>query len=276
MKISFVLKGVAGLLFAHAAVAVWAQNPVGNALTIGMDDLAAIKRRAEAGDASAQALLGDSLASQFRASEALEWYRKAAGQGNVNAEFRLGEMLLFGGSGIPQELAVKPNPAEGLRWTFRAGTNFHPYACWNMGKALRAGWGTSTNLVAAYAWLKLFSETSPGSIVGRSQMNQLALEMDTDSLRRAESLAAQFRAGHWEAPVARVIAEGDPRLRLSSVTFGTKTSLVVINGKTFAEGESARVPVKPGFLNIKCLAIRKDSAVVLVEGEDTERILGLR
>lgn len=75
---------------------------------------------------------------------------------------------------IPHNLSVRPNQTEGIRWTFMAATNFHASACWNTGKALRQGLGASTNLVAAYAWLSLFANTTPGSIVGRSQVNDLA------------------------------------------------------------------------------------------------------
>ena len=173
-------------------------------------------------------------------------------------------------------LTVKPNQSEGLKWTFMAATNRHPYACWNMGKALRAGLGTSVNLVAAYAWLGLFSETSPGMVVGRGEMNRLALVMDTSSLREGQNLLAQFKAGHWQAPVIRAIPEGDPRLKLNGITFDPKNPLAVINGKTFSAGESAKVPVKPGTLSIQCLKIDRDSVLVSVEGEDAPRVLRLK
>ena len=140
-----------------------AQSPLDGTLTMGLGDIASIKRKAEAGDAAAQVSLGDALASSFHASEALDWYRKAAAQGNVQGQYHVGDMLLFGAAGIPQSLAVQPNQTEAIRWTFMAATNFHAHACWNMGKALRQGLGVRTNLVAAYAWLSLFANTPPGS-----------------------------------------------------------------------------------------------------------------
>jgi hypothetical protein len=244
-----------------------AQNPLGGTLTMGFGDVAALKRKAEAGDA---------LVSNFHASEALEWYRKAAAQGNVAGEYHTGNMLLFGGPGIPQTFAVKPNHAEGIRWTFLAATNYHPQACHNMATALIEGYGTRTNLVEAYAWLKLYAGTLAGSDVGRVELNRLALRMDTEALGRAEVIAAQFKAGKWRPPVARAIPEGDPRLRLGGITFGGKRSLAVINGKSLSEGESATVSVKPGTLTIKCLQIEKDSALIIVQGEDVPRLLHLR
>lgn len=62
-----------GLVIAHST---FAQNPLSGALTMGLGDVAAIKQRAEAGDAKAQISLGDVLNSRFHAAEALQWYRK--------------------------------------------------------------------------------------------------------------------------------------------------------------------------------------------------------
>jgi hypothetical protein len=253
-----------------------AQNPLGGIMTMGFRDVAAIKQQAEAGDAAAQVTLGDSLASGLHASDALQWYRKAAAQGNVEGEYHVGQMLLFGAPGVPNSATVVSNPTEGIRWTFQAATNFHPYACWNMGKALRQGLGTSTNWVAAYAWLSLFSETSAGSILGRVEMNELALKLPTAELQRAQNLAAQFKAGHWQSPIVRAIPEGDSRLKLGGINFGTKNPLAVINGKTLSERESAKIPVKPGFLAITCLKIEQDSVLITVEGEDQPRLLRLK
>lgn len=264
------------LLGFYFAASGLAQDPLRGPITMGFRDVAAIKQRAVAGDAAAQVALGDSLASTFHVSEAFEWYRKAAVQGNVEGKYQVGRMLLFGAPGIPGSLSVQPNQAEGLRWTFRAATNFHAYACWNMAKALRQGLGTGNNLVTAYAWLKLFKDTPEGSIVGRVELNELALKMDTRALQEAESLAIQFKVGRWQPPVIRVLPEGDSRLRLRGITFGAKKPLAVIGGKTLLEGETARIAVKPGSLTIKCLKIEKESVVILVEGEDEPRVLRMK
>src|SRR5713101_7057186 len=86
--------------------AVAAQDALRGTLTVGFGDIAEIKQKAEAGDAAAQVALGEALASRFHASEALGWYRKAAAQGNVEGEYHVGDMLLFGALGIPSNLGV--------------------------------------------------------------------------------------------------------------------------------------------------------------------------
>jgi hypothetical protein len=258
------------------ATAAPAQNPLSGTLTTAFGDVPALKRKAEAGDAGAQVALGEALVSHFRASEALEWYRKAAVQGSVSGQYHVGHMLLFGGPGIPHEFAVKPNHAQGIRWTFMAATNHHAQACHDMASALLEGYGTPKNQIEGYAWLKLYAGMPAGSALGRGELNQLALKMDTDALGRAEALAAEFKAGKWRAPAVRVVPEGEPRLKLSGITFGGKVSLAVINGRTLSEGESARVSVGPANVGIKCLRIEKDAVSVSVEGEDTPRVLRLR
>ncbi len=261
------------LLFAQMAPA---QDSLHGLTTLGSGDVAATKQKAEAGDAAAQVALGDSLNYTFHASEALGWYRKAAAQGSVEGAYHVGDMLLFGAPGIPNSFTVPPDPIEGLRWTYMAATNLHPYACRNMAKALRQGPGTSTNLVAAYAWLSLFASTKQGSVTGRVELNQLALQMDTAALQQAQNLTAQFKAGHWQASPTRAIPEGDSRLKVDGISFGGRTPLVVINGRNLSEGETATVPVKPGNLKIKCLQIEKDSVLIAVEGEDTPRWLRVK
>jgi hypothetical protein len=252
-----------------------AQDPLSGPLTMGLGDVAAIKKRAEAGDAAAQVALGGLLFSRSSGTEALQWFRKAAIQGNVEGEYNVGQMLLYGHSAFQNYPSVEAAQIDGLRWTFIAATNHYPRACWNMSQALLQGIGTTNNPVAAYAWLKLYSETSEGGITGRVQMNYLALKMTTDDLERAQNLATQFKSGHYEFPVVQLISEGDSRLKLSGITISARMSLAVINGKTLSEGESTSIKLKAGNLSVKCLKIERNSVLVSIEGEDQPRILRL-
>lgn len=251
------------------------QDALRGVLTVGLGDVAAIKQKAEAGNANAQLALADALASRFRPGEALPWYRKSANQGNVQAAYQLGNLLLFGASGIPSDQTVKPVPTEGIRWTFQAATNLHVHAYWNMSKALQRGLGVSINPIEAYAWLQLFAESAPGSIVGRVELNAMALKLDTPTIQQAQKLAAQFKSGNWQRPVTRAIPEGTTSLKLNGIA-GGKTPLAIINGKTFAEGESGTIPFKPVPLAVKCLKIDKDTVTIAVDGEDAPRVLRLK
>lgn len=256
------------------AIRMLAQGPLTRMLTNMMGDTAALKQNAEAGDAGAQVSFGDILSFHRRQTEALSWYRKAAAQGNTDAAYRIGQMLLFGAAGDSTNL-VRANPAEGLRWTFMAATNLNTSAYYSMSKALQQGLGTSPDPVAAYAWLILLSETPTSTLLARGEMNEMALKMSTADIHRAQNLAGEFKGRRWQMPVTRVIPDGDPRLKLTGVAFGMKTPVAVINGKTLEEGASAKISLKPSTLNIKCLKIEKDSVSISIEGEDQPRVLRL-
>ncbi len=79
-----------------------------------------------------------------------------------------------------------------------------PLAQQGRSKAPQRGLGVRPNLIEAYAWLQLFADSPEGSIVGRVELNTLALKLDTAGVRRAQQLAAQFKAGKWQRPVIRL------------------------------------------------------------------------
>ena len=91
----------------------------------------------------------------------------------------------------PTHSLTSRSPLATVPRTFFAATNFHPNACWDMATALQHGIGLSTNLIEAYAWLQLFADSSTGWAVGRVQLNELALKLDTQSLAKAQKLARQ-------------------------------------------------------------------------------------
>ena len=61
--------------------------------------------------------------------------------------------------------------------------------------------------------------------------------MDVAALQQSQTLTVQFKAGGWQAPVTRMVPEGDARLKLGAISVGAKSSFAMINGKTLAEGE---------------------------------------
>jgi hypothetical protein len=275
------------------------QDPLANSIAMGTGNVAEMKRQAEAGKPEAQVKLGDLLSFNQRKTDALEWYRKAAYNGSTEATYRVGEMLLFGAVGNSKAQSIQPSPAEGVLWTFQAATNFHPGACLNMSKAYQQGIGVGINAVEAYAWLQLYVDTPTGSQGGaRVYLNQMALNMDTHSIGRAEEVAAKFKAGSWERPVTveagvtasdtrpRTIAEAvarsharsgaDTNLTVSGIMSGRNGSYAIVQGKIMAEGDTAMIPFKSGMIRVKCRKIETNSVVIAVDGEDQPRTLSFK
>jgi hypothetical protein len=204
-------------------------------------------------------------------AEAVEWYRKAAEKGNVEAKFRLGEILINGSGSRPDvDQRVAPNPTEGVRWTFEAATNFHSGACRNMSYVLENGVGLATNVVESYAWLDVFARSN--SALARLDMDRLALRMALQEIREAHVMAEQFLGRQWPHHVIRKFSEADLALKLNGITIGP-VSLAIINGQTFEEGDSVAMPAKDGTARVNCVKIRQDSVLIAVEGEGEPRVL---
>ena len=237
-------------------------------------NVAIAKERAERGEAKSQVELADNLAANQLTAQAVIWYRKAAEQGNVEAKFRLGEILINGSGSSPDpDQRVAANPTEAVRWTFEAATNFYSGACRNMSLVLENGIGLGTNVVEAYAWLELFARSNSAS--AHVDMDRLALRMNLPQIREAHVMAEQFLGRQWPHHVTRKFSEADLALKLNGITVGP-VSLAIINGQTLEEGDSVAVPVKDGTARVNCVRITREAVLVAVEGEGEPRILHLR
>jgi hypothetical protein len=237
-------------------------------------DVAITKERAERGEVKAQVELADCLTANWRVAEAVGWYRKAAEHGNVEAKFRLGDILINGASAASEpDQRVASNPVEGIRWTFEAATNFHAGACRNMAYVLENGIGVSTNMVEAYAWMEVFARSN--AISARADMDRMALRMSLQEIRESHTMAAEFLGRQWPHRVARKFSDADLALKLNGITIGP-VSLAIINGQTFEEGDSAALPVKDGTARINCVKITRESVLVVIDGEGEPRELRLK
>ncbi len=95
------------------AAAVLVALAVGAPVQAQTPEIAALRARAEAGDAEAQYDLGVMYANGLGVpeddAEAVRWFRLAADQGLANAQYNLGVMYASG-EGVPQDYA------EAVRW----------------------------------------------------------------------------------------------------------------------------------------------------------------
>jgi len=270
MKTNFLL----GLFFS-ISIELFAQNAeLRGTLNQGFGDLGQIKLQAEQGDSAAQVKLADAYLANFKSADALKWYETAAKQNSIEGKYQLGNLLLFGRVGIPKEQQVRAKPVEGLQWTYQAAISGNKEAWHNMAKALENGIGCSTNLIEAYAWLSILANT--GDIVGRVEMNSLALKISSEQIVDAKNLAQQMESGHWPPLPVQKNPESDLGLKLNGLIPGSANPLATINSKTVAEGETVSIKIKNETVNVKCLKINSDSVVILVDGETEPRLLHMQ
>ena len=92
------------------------------------------RKAAEQGDAEAQFNLGimyhNGQGVPQDHAEAARWYRKAAEQGDADAQFNLG-LMYHNGQGVPQD------HAEAARWSRKAAEQGHAGAQFNLGVQVR-------------------------------------------------------------------------------------------------------------------------------------------
>lgn len=104
------------------------------------------RKAAQAGYAPAQVWLGDILDKAEEDADAVEWYKKAAEQGNAGGEYGLGQMYLKG-EGVKQDVAL------GQQYVERAANKNHVEAVKSMMTVYRqGGMGLSADQVQADIW----------------------------------------------------------------------------------------------------------------------------
>ncbi|MGA9333641.1 MAG: tetratricopeptide repeat protein, partial [Rudaea sp.] len=84
-------------------------------------------------------------------SDAHKWYRKAAGNGNVQAQFKLGDIY-------DQGQGVTSNPTEAVAWYRKAAEQDDGRAQARLGELLRDGLGVKQDQAAAVRWFRKAAE----------------------------------------------------------------------------------------------------------------------
>ena len=119
------------------------------------DALFEIRRAAEQGDADAQFNLGHMYHNGNGVpqdhTEAIRWYRQAAEQGKAMAQNNLGRMY-YNGEGVSQD------DSEAVRWYRRAAEQGDAIAQVNLGDMYDAGWGVPQDDRQASQWYRRASE----------------------------------------------------------------------------------------------------------------------
>ena len=148
-----------------------------------------LKEKAEGGDAEAQSMLGFEYETKQDLKEAVKWYRKAAEQGDVDAQLALGDMYSDGRGvekdfkgaakwyrkaaeqgdvGSQSELGGMYSKGEGVeqdfkeaaKWYRKAAEQGYASAQWLLGIMYSKGEGVPENDVAALAWLNISQTNS--------------------------------------------------------------------------------------------------------------------
>jgi TPR repeat protein len=120
--------------------------------------------------------------------EAVMWLRKAAEQGNAQAQFNLGCAYYFG-SGVAKDHVEK------AKWFRKAAQQGIAEAQWLLGESYYYGNGVAKDQVEGYAWVNLGAMTDEFAKKTRAVLEKrLTAQQIADGQRRSAELSALIEA----------------------------------------------------------------------------------
>ena len=157
------------------------------------EEVAEVQRQAEAGDAEAQVQVakwhGTGLGHQGclarNHKKAVHWYRKAAKQGNQEAQYRLGNAYLL-------ELGVSKDGAEAAIWYRKAAEQGHANAQLSLGDLYYEGTGVQKDLQQAEYWYREAAEQGYSS--AKYKLSKIIKEQDPEAWEREQARLAEAEA----------------------------------------------------------------------------------
>lgn len=151
------------------------------------------RKAADQGNTEAQEALGMMYESGMGVpqdnAEAASWFRKAAEQGYDGAQFRLGG-LYENGKGVLRD------PAQAAAWYRKAADQGYSNAQSSLGYLYERGWGVPRDPVQAHMWYAL--AVAQGDIFSETALKSVAAKMTP-----AQIAEAQRRARAWKPTSAK-------------------------------------------------------------------------
>lgn len=146
-----------------------------------------LKRAAAQGDVRAERRLGHvylgGAGVKANAREAFKWFMRAAEHGDTVSQDVLGLMYATG-------KGTRKNDREAVKWFTAAARKGRIASQISLGYAYAEGKGVPKNLATAYAWWSVAARQ--GNAKARRNKNTVAREMSSDELRQAEALAREY------------------------------------------------------------------------------------
>jgi hypothetical protein len=150
----------------------------------------AVLAKANAGDAAAEVQAGDGCSAAHDYEQAVEWYTKAANQGNITAELDLASLYRDGRGKL-----FARDAEQAAEWYRKAAEQGDPRAQGALGMLYTLGQGVPRSDVEAYYWLDLAA-----AVKGPNQEQYAANRLNVGTRITADELeAVQDRVAAWKA-----------------------------------------------------------------------------
>jgi hypothetical protein len=253
------------IILAFAATAAVAQ--------LSAPSLEQIKIAADAGDPAAQ----DKLAARVDYKQAEVLYRKAAVQGYVHAQGKLGDMLYlrcqtaFGLK--PAEKAALAD--EAVKWATLAANQGDKLGQADLGRMYLEGKLVKLDLIEAYKWGELSARNPSWDFViysGASTRDAAVLKMNADQIEAAHKRVAEFvphQPNKSDLPEPAWVQ----KIKLGGISGTPARRFAIINGKTFEKGDQTAVTIDGKKVTVSCLGVGESSVSISIEGIEGTREL---
>lgn len=174
--------------------------------------MASLRIIADTGNANAQRAIGEVLLAakdSLRATEALDWLQRAAGQGDSRAALLLGKTWLFGAPG------VTPDSVKARNWFEKTGSDRKPQAAFYLGLIEKNGYGKTVDFEAAERHFRFAAERGvPDAmyLLGNTYANGEGVDIDPREAMRWYLRAAALDHPQAIQELANAFTRGDTLL----------------------------------------------------------------
>lgn len=144
------------------------------------------RKAAEQGNAEAQYMMGVLYHGKDYA-QAMMWFRKAADQGNAEAQLQIGG-LYSSGRGVPQD------DAQAASWFRKAADQGNVVSQYGLGCLYAKGSGVRQDYAQAMMWF--FIIEASGSLLANRDMQDLETQATSAQITEAKKMAQEWLATH--------------------------------------------------------------------------------
>ena len=203
---------------------------------------------------------------------AVTWWRRAAEQGDAEAQFRLGNMYLRGMGDLLQD------DAEAVRWFRPAAEQGNARAQVKLGAMYAVGRGVPQDQIQAHKWFNLAASRSSVLALTQEERDRavemrdlMTSKMTPAQLAEAQRLAREWRPGQSETPALDAPEKRRPPMRYPAEMVSTGSGFFVSdNGHILTNAhvvsECADVRIPPA-VSVRVAARDDASDLALLQGE---------
>lgn len=231
-------------------------------------NLSDIKDKAEHGEAVAQEQLAAAYAETLDMTNAVIWYEKAAEQGRVNSQYKLGQILSQSAASVATKNNSR-NTEQAIYWFCKASSQGHRRAQIELGLLYQNGIAVPADITEAYKWFGLAGKASkvpwPEIPEARGYQNALVLKMSREQIAEGAKRMETYTLGENNVE-SLPEPEYVNQIILKGISVTTEKSLAIINNKTVEVGESVDIRVENRIVKVQCLEVGCNHVLLKIDG----------